>query len=347
MIHAPASGERSALRGYRWQYDHIASLVYDALLEGDLDRIRLTDPQAGRVDDLVLIRRSRTDGYQFKSVTYDSYLTFGQIVKDQRTRGGGDAPSLLRSLADGWQRLRQRWENVHVHLVAKQLASTNDHLGVAEDKPSPDHFSAFLSHVLVPLHRGEVMLGDVRAGWQPALARLREASGLAQEDFDQFIRALYFEMAAGSGLPPSPSTRRSDIAEFSSALERRVSESRDVVELDQRQLLDLMGWRGRPRLQSRHEFPVDLDTYQPLTVAISQLKRAVARHNSGYAAVIGTSWRRQIHPAESGLDGKCRAGCPLLRLRPGDGASANAPDRSGVSSRHRCHAGGGGREGVP
>ena len=287
MIHAPASGERSALRGYQWQYDHIASLVYDALIEGDLDRIRLTDPQAGRVDDLVLIRRSRTDGYQFKGVTYDSYLTFGQVIKDQRTRGGGDAPSLLRSLADGWQELRRRWENVHVHLVAKQLASTNDHLGGAEDKPSPDHFSAFLSHVLVPIRLGEVTLGDVRAGWRPALARLRKASGLAQEDFDQFIRALYFEMAAGSGLPPSLSTRRSDVAELSSALLRRVSESRDVVELDRRQLLDLMGWRGRPRLQSRHEFPVDLDTYQPLTVAIGQLKTAVARHDSGYVAVIG------------------------------------------------------------
>ena len=287
MIHAPASGERSALRGYQWQYDHIASLVYDALLKGDLDRIRLTDPQAGRVDDLVLIRRSRTDGYQFKSVTYDSYLTFGQIVKNQRTRGGGDAPSLLRSLADGWQRLCRRWENVHVHLVAKQLASTNDHLGGTEDKPSPDHFSAFLSHVLVPLRSGEIMLGDVRAGWHTALARLREASDLAQDDFDQFIRALHFDMAAGSGLPPSLSTRRSDIAELSSTLLRHVSESRDVVELDRRQLLDLMGWRGRPRLQSRHEFPVDLDTYQPLTVAIDQLKDAVARYDSGYAAVVG------------------------------------------------------------
>ena len=62
MTHAPASGERAALRGYRWRYDHIASLVYDALLDGDFRAVRLADPDAGRVDDLVLIKHDRTDG---------------------------------------------------------------------------------------------------------------------------------------------------------------------------------------------------------------------------------------------------------------------------------------------
>ena len=55
-MEAPASGERAALRGYRWQYDHIAARVYNALLDSDLESLRLTDPKAGRVDDLVLIR---------------------------------------------------------------------------------------------------------------------------------------------------------------------------------------------------------------------------------------------------------------------------------------------------
>ena len=80
MIHTSASGERAALRGYRWQYDQIAARVYDALLDGDFESLRLTDPQAGRVDDLVLIRRGRADGYQFKSVEFDGYLTFRQVI---------------------------------------------------------------------------------------------------------------------------------------------------------------------------------------------------------------------------------------------------------------------------
>ena len=287
MIHTPASGERAALRGYRWQYDHIAARVYDSLVNGDFRAVRLTDPQAGRVDDLLLIRRGRADAYQFKSAAYDSYLTFQKLVKSQRTRSGSSAPSLLRSLADGWQRLRRRWENVRVHLVTPQLASINDHLGGTGDRPSSDHFSAFLSSVLIPLRRGEITVEDVRAEWRQALASLREASGIAPGELDRFLRALHLDLAAGSGVPPSPSVRHSDIVTLSSALFRCVSEANEVVELDQRELLDLVGWENRPRLHSRHEFPVNLDTYQPLTAAIQELQESLGRHDNGYVAVIG------------------------------------------------------------
>ena len=98
MIQSAASGERQALRGYRWQYDHIATLVYDALYDGDFVSIRLTDPEAGRVDDLVLSRRGRTDAYQFKSAEHEGYVTFNRIVQGQKTRSGGPAPSLVQSL---------------------------------------------------------------------------------------------------------------------------------------------------------------------------------------------------------------------------------------------------------
>ena len=35
MTQSSASGERQALRGFRWQYDHIAKHVYDALYDSD------------------------------------------------------------------------------------------------------------------------------------------------------------------------------------------------------------------------------------------------------------------------------------------------------------------------
>ena len=79
-----ADGERSAARGYQWQYDHAAALVYDALLVGDFDRLRLADPTAGQVDDLVLIRGGRLDAYQFKSAEYPRSITFKQILDPQR-----------------------------------------------------------------------------------------------------------------------------------------------------------------------------------------------------------------------------------------------------------------------
>lgn len=185
MSLAPAAGERAAVRGYRWQYDHIAARVYDALIEGDFVALRLTDPSAGRVDDLVLIRRGRADGYQFKSVEFDGYITFNQLVRDQRTRSGEPAPSLLRSLGDGWKVLKTRWDNTHVHLVTQQLASVNDDLGDRDDadRPSPDHFATFLTQVVEPLRSGAIALADVASGWQPALTKLLQASGVASDEF--------------------------------------------------------------------------------------------------------------------------------------------------------------------
>ena len=69
MTRAPALGERAALRGYRWQYDHAAELVYDALTDEDFEELRLTDPTAGRVDDLVLLRGGRTEAYPWDGKT--------------------------------------------------------------------------------------------------------------------------------------------------------------------------------------------------------------------------------------------------------------------------------------
>ena len=289
MTQSAASGERQALRGYRWQYDHIATLVYDALYDGDFVSLRLTDPEAGRVDDLVLSRRGRTDAYQFKSTEYGGTVSFNQIVQGQRTRSGGAGPSLVRSLSDGWKSLLSRTRNVYVHLVMQQIASTNDRVGIQDDpnRPPRDHFASFIQLVLQPLHSGTLTDGDVDPGWQPALTRLREASGVMPEEFGTFLRALHLDLNAGSGVPAAPSTRRMDIIGLSDALKRRVSESSDVVELDERGVLQLMGWTDRTRLHSRHEFPVDLDTYAPLSEAIGLLNDVVAKHDSGYVAVLG------------------------------------------------------------
>jgi hypothetical protein len=289
MTRIPAAGERAALRGYRWQYDQIAALVYDALLDDDFHALRLTDPEAGRVDDLVLERRAGITGYQFKSVAFDSYVSFRQLENEQRTRSGDRGPSLLRALGDGWTRLCSRYNEPHVRLVMQHLASINDHLAGPDvlGRPSPDHLSAFLNRVLDPLQTGRIALGDVPPGWQPVLRRLHEASGVAADAFEEFLHSLHLDLGAGSALPPSPSTRRDDVITLSDALSRLVANSSDVVELNLDGVLELVGWTDRPRLRSRHEFPVDLDTYAPLGAAIKELDAQLTRHDRGYIAVVG------------------------------------------------------------
>ena len=287
MTGEPALGERAALRGYRWQYDHLAELVYDALLDDDFDQLRLTDPSAGRVDDLVLVRDGRCDAYQFKSGG-SGYLTFRGVLRAKQT-GGRNIPSLILSLADGWRNLRTSEPDTHVHLVTEQLASVNDRVSDLEEetRPTPHHFDAFINQVLTPLRLGSIEVEDVPTGWKMALERMRRACDFDPGAFSGFVRALHLDVGAGSGLPARPSTRRSDIIALSDALQRCVSEAVDTVRLDRRQVLQLVGWTSRATLQSPHEFPVDLDTYAPLSEAIDELNSALSAHDSGYLAVTG------------------------------------------------------------
>ena len=283
---APAEGERAALRGYGWQYGHIARIVYDALVDDDFVEMRLTDPDAGRVDDLVLIRHGRVDALQFKSGGRQQ-LTLNGVVGPQQTRGGGKAPSLACSLADGWRRLLPTESAPHVHLVTEQRASRNDRLGEGADKPAPAHFDAFLNQVLIPLRIGAMVVEDVPVEWKSALQKLRQASGLDHDEFALFLGALHFDVNAGSGLPESPSRRQDDIKHLSDVLFRSAMESASVVSLNRERLLALAGWAGRTQLRSVHEFPVNLDTYAPLVDAIDELNTILRVYDRGYLAVTG------------------------------------------------------------
>ena len=290
MTQSRASGEQAALAGYRWQYDHIAELVYDALLEEDFVSVRLVDPDVGQADDLILMRHGRVDAYQFRSG--GGPLTFRRLALGKTTRGGKRAPSLARSLAQGWRFLQSRHASEHVvdvqvHLVTEQPASLRDEVRQTNGKPTPRHFAAFLDLVLRPLRLGQISLEHVDSSWRPKLGELQEECGLDDEDSTAFLRSLRIECNAGSGLPGRRSSRWEDIEELSGRLQRFVSNSSGVVSVDRQQLLELMGWTNRTSLRSRHEFPVDLDTYEPLSEAIQEVRDRLNRQDSGFIALLG------------------------------------------------------------
>ena len=289
MTVSPASGERRAVRGYRWQYDHVAALVYDALIQDDFVSLRLVDPEAGQVDDLVLETRSGVDGYQFKSAESDGFLTFSQFLSCRRTRSGGPAPSFIRALADGWKLLRSQHYGlpVRVHLVTRLFASPHEHLTGPTGRISPDHFQAFIECVLKPLRQGTLTAAEVPIAWAPAMAKLQAGADLPAEQFPLFAQAMHLDFGVRDALPTADSVRRNDIKDLSHELFRTVSNASAVVRLDRQQVLNLMGWADRPLLRSTHDFPVDLDTYVPLEDAMAELDLQLSRNTSGYIALIG------------------------------------------------------------
>lgn len=59
----PGDGERRAIRAYGAQFRVAASLIYQELWDGNLEWIRLADPEAGRVDDIQIGTPGRIDAY--------------------------------------------------------------------------------------------------------------------------------------------------------------------------------------------------------------------------------------------------------------------------------------------
>lgn len=286
MTRTSASGEQAALGGYQWQYDQIAKLVYDAIREHDFVSLRLTDPNAGQADDLVLVRKGRTDAYQFKSGGRP--VTFKSITKNQRTRSGAEAPSLVKALADAWRNLQVVNEPMHVHYFAQAAASVHDQVVDRNNpvRPVRNHFRAFLTAVLEPLHKGTKTLDEIDACWQTALDTLRERSGVSSEEFIPFLQSLHFDLNVQSSIDESTRERQRDLEDLSNQLYRLASEIDGVVKLTLKQLLTQMVWQDR-LLPSIHNFPVSLDTYAPLSDAIEQLSDLIGERDRGYIAVVG------------------------------------------------------------
>jgi hypothetical protein len=285
----PGTGERNALRGYRWQYDQLASIVYDSLINQTFVSLRLTDPMAGKVDDLVLMTTAGSAGHQFKSEEPAGAITFNDLLKPRRTRSGQPAPSWLRALADGWLALGGAAGGARVALVTNQWPSVHDHVTTPADagRLTADNLATFNAQVLAPVSRGELALGDVPAGWAGPIERMRTECGLDPELFEAFLRALELDLAKRDPLGTPDLVRRGDIRDLSDALYRKVSTADDVVVLDRDGVLEAVGWAERVRLRSTHEFPVDLDTYEPLEAASNALVIMLNDTNQGYLAVVG------------------------------------------------------------
>lgn len=276
------------MRGYRWQYDQLAAVVYDALLDNELQSLRLTDPEAGKVDDLVLITTTRRGGYQFKSAQPPGMITYTDLVKPRRTRSGGQAPSWLRSLGDGWVALREAGTDTTVSLVTNQLPSISDRLPPPDESDDTQRtFAAFVTHVLNPVRSGALKLDHVPAEWAGAIKRMQEELEFDQSELNDFLRSLHLEFATSDPLANRDSTRRGDILELSNALYRRVSNANAVVVLNRQELLEEVGWTDRVRLRNNHQFPVDLDTYEPLDAPIAALTDILSTTTKGHIALVG------------------------------------------------------------
>ena len=344
MARASAAGEQDALRGYGYQYDHIAAAVYDLYRAGREFELRLVDPDVGAVDDCVLLlgpvtpgAPAEVHGYQYKSAPGN--VTVAGLLAEESDRRAQPKPSLLAQLVTGWRRLKSVYEgrDVAVHLVVPGELSVHDRplaaaaraLSIEADAsgaPSPQHTAAFFAWVRQSLAAGLGLDGDA-AGWQVLLQWICRRAVLAPGEAGGFFRALRVDAGTREALPPvqeAGGQRAEDIRHLAEALRRRVQESSpgEPVVLIPEDVAALAGFGTRGRLRHSHNFPVDLDRYTPLRSAQQALNAAFDVVRQGYVAVLGPPGSGKSTLLSQATPGLADRVITYLTFMPGDPAAA-------------------------
>ena len=308
----PADGERRAARGLTAQYRVAAQLIYDAMCRGNVEWIRVADPEAGRVDDIQIASPGFLDAYQIKWSVYEERISFNDLVSSQGS-GPEAVPCPVQQLADGWRRLTALHPGraARVHFLTRSSASSADRIE-GSDIVGPRHLQAFMADAY-PQRRNWISESCRAAipGWLPAIDRLRAASGFPEKaDFAAFSANLFLDLAyrleTAQDADIRTARRLKDIEQLAGLLQRLVTATVTVVELDKARLLAELGWGDRFEFRFRHELPADALAYRPVESTVDALLGCLAAHRSGYMGLVGAPG-----------SGKSTVLTHTLRYRPG------------------------------
>ncbi|WP_020385222.1 ATP-binding protein [Kribbella catacumbae] len=289
----PSDGERNALVGYSAQFGLAAKLVERYI--PTLEWIRVADPSAGVADDFQFVSAGRRHALQVKWSQFPTTLNFSDLFGSVKGK-----PSLFAGLAGAWKRIRKEWTGpLTVHLctnnspsIAKPTAGT----ALATALVTTRHFAAFLSQSFIPVRDAlrlnptdewsQIASHDLVTSWSDTWLAIKDASGLAEDEFADFLRD--FDLALipldhSDLLPPRAIKDQNHLA---ATLQQIVVDPAKIVQLNRFQLMARLGWSLRTRYQNPHRFPVP-DTYTANSAARTALEAAIAGHSHGYLAIIG------------------------------------------------------------
>jgi hypothetical protein len=275
-------GERRARWGYGYQdkvaTERILNLLREDLRDGNtiFEGVRLADLDAGRVDDFVLVWEKKVEGNSIKWRGDASPLNWRDFI---------GANGLLKELADGYQRLKDRWSGkaVSVRLQPNRPLSPEKHhaqlistFSVAEFMN--EHWSSG------PIAHAST---EVTAAW----SKISEHVGLTDSDFSEFVNScnlsLGYPEPPGSG-PDSQDWRhyKKQFDDLHKAIATWLTNNPHSDFIDRFFLLSAIGFRGN-RSELIQRFPLPKIPYSKNGTSVDKLKQLIDKTEGGYIAVVG------------------------------------------------------------
>lgn len=274
------NGERGAMGGYHAQYDEFSRRVYDCILKGNLEYIRVADAEenVGKLDDICYVTDTEVHAYQVKWTNNDDTFTYI------------DFKSLIKQVAEGWKKIKAIYPTKVVipHLLTNRKCSTADRSIKGNDGKTLGTFADYVVNVITPLC-SSTKLSDK---WAVVLDELNETTGLTERQSSEFWPLLCFTpdyVEETIDIAQKHTCQRiSDLLDINRLIqEMAASKERQVIaSIDD--IIQKLGWRARVQTQYDHNLNVLPSEYEPNKAAISQLNTLLGSRHKGYLFLEGT-----------------------------------------------------------
>jgi len=277
-------GERRARWGYGYQdkiaTERILNLLREAIRGRDaaFEGFRLADLDAGRVDDFVLVWKTSVEGHSIKWSGDAVPINWGDLI---------GATGLLKELADGYWRLRSRWDdkNVSVRLQTNRPPSPEKHHAQLISTFSVAEFLA--KHWQIgPTDRD---CDDVANAWN----KIAESVNLTGSALSEFVSSCRLSL----GYPEPPNGvedsldgkhYRQQFDNLHKAIATWLTNNPDVDFIKRDFLLTAIGYRSN-RSGLIHRFPLPDIPYEKNQASAERIKQAIVESPGGYIAVVGAA----------------------------------------------------------
>lgn len=270
-----AKGERAAMGGYLPQFDEFAWFVYLNLINKELEWIRISDPEAKKLDDIQYSTHSEIHAYQVKWTISEANISYADFIE------------LLPLITSSWKSLKQNnpTKKVIPHLITNRSTSLHDSIKDGDTKIGS--FQTFISEVWSKVKSNQ----PIDNKWNCIIEDLEKTSNLNSVEFKEFINCFDFQPEYNQKKFSVSNIKYSkeddDLQQLSRFIIEQVASPARTVEFNRQEIINKLGWSDRFKTIFNHELIVDRKRYQPIQSTIDLLNSKLNEFSKGYLFLLG------------------------------------------------------------